>query len=312
MNTLVIKPGYKGELVAFLQESLGLVPDGIYGPKTKAAVMHFQRTHSLIEDGIVGPRTWAAMGVNPLEYFADTDTQTSATWIKQYRLPEGEYVKRETTKKWIFLHHTAGRHNPYKCIDHWANDQRGRVGTHYVIGGLASGLDLGADMTEEQMQYDGKVVQAIDDRYWGYHLGAVKSGSMHAGSLSIEICSAGSLTKADDGTFRTWYNAKVHPSQVTTLDQPYRGTLYYHKYSPKQIKSLKALLLTLRDKHGIDLRSGIVAQLHADPENPGRSFEYKEELSRGRIMGVLTHGQVRKDKSDVFPQPELIEMLLSL
>jgi len=58
--------------------------------------------------------------------------------------------------------------------------------------------------------------------------------------------------------------------------------------------------------------SGVVAQLHTDPENPHRAFEYKEELSKGRIRGVLTHGQVRKDKSDVFPQKELIEMLLSL
>jgi N-acetyl-anhydromuramyl-L-alanine amidase AmpD len=312
MKNLVIKPGYKGELVVFLQENLGIIPDGVYGPKTKAAVLGFQRANNLTTDGIVGPLTWAAMGVNPLEYFADTDTETSATWIKQHRLPEGEYVKQTTAKKWIFLHHTAGRHNPFKCIDHWAADQRGRVGTHYVIGGLNSILDLRADLTEEQFQYDGKVVQAIDDKYWGYHLGAVKSALMHRASLSIEICSAGILTKADDGTYRTWYNAKVHPSQVTVLDKPYRGSIYYHKYSPNQIKSLKALLLHLRDKHDINLNSGIIAQLNADPENAERAFEYKEEMSRGRISGVLTHGQVRKDKSDVFPQPELIEMLLSL
>lgn len=312
MSTLVIKPGYKGELVAFLQEKLGLATDGVYGPKTKAAVLDFQRRHGLVADGVVGPRTWAAMQVNPLEYFADTDTQTSASWIKQYHLPSSEFVEKETTKKWIFLHHTAGRENPYKTVDHWASDQRGRVGTHYVIGGLASKLDLGADLTEEDSKYDGKIVQAIDDKYWGYHLGAVKSSIMHSGSLSIELCSAGILTKAKDGSYRTWYNAKVHPSQVAVLNSAYRGSIYYHKYSPKQIKSLKALLMLLSDKHDIDLRSGVVAQLHADPENPSRAFEYKEELSRGRITGVLTHGQVRVDKSDVFPQVELIEMLLSL
>lgn len=312
MSTLVIKPGYKGELVAFLQEALGLVADGVYGPKTKAAVLHFQRTNNLVADGIVGPRTWAKMGINPQEFYADTDTGTSASWIKQDHLPEGEYVHQFTTKKWIFLHHTAGRSNPFKTVSHWANDNRGRIGTHYVIGGLASTLDAGADLTEKQTEHDGVVVQAIDDKYWGYHLGAVKSSAMHQQSLSIEICSAGILTKAEDGTYRTWYNAKVHPSQVAVLDQPYRGSIYYHKYSDKQIESLKALLLLLRDKHDIDLMSGVVAQLHADPENPHRAFEYKEELSKGRIRGVLTHGQVRKDKSDVFPQKELIEMLLSL
>lgn len=312
MSTLIIKPGYKGELVAFLQEILGVTADGIYGPKTKTVVIHFQKTNNLVSDGIVGPRTWSALGVNPLEYFADTDKQTSASWIKQYHLPAGEFVEKETTKKWIFLHHTAGRENPYKTVDAWATDQRGRVGTHYVIGGLASKLDLEADLTDVQAQYDGKIVQAIDDKYWGYHLGAVKSSVMHSGSLSIELCSAGILMKANDGTFRTWYNAKVHPSQVTILKSDYRGSMYYHKYSLKQIKSLKALLLLLSDKHGINLHSGIITQLHKDPKNPDRSFEYKEEFSRGRITGVLTHGQVRADKSDVFPQPELIEMLLSI
>ena len=79
---------------------------------------------------------------NPEELFADTDIATSASWIKQYPLPDGEYVKQETHKEWIFLHHTAGRYNPYKCIDHWAKDQRGRVGTHYVIGGVPHNEDL--------------------------------------------------------------------------------------------------------------------------------------------------------------------------
>lgn len=312
MNKLVIKPGYKGELVAFLQERLGIATDAVYGPKTKAAVIQFQKNNNLVADGIVGPRTWSMLGVNPLEYFADTDTQTSASWIKQYHLPRGEFIDKETTKKWIFLHHTAGRENPYKTVDQWATDQRGRVGTHYVIGGLASTLNIDADLTAEQAQYDGKIIQAIDDKYWGYHLGAIKLSVMHSGSLSIELCSAGILTKDRDGTFRTWYNAKVHPTQVAILNSAYRGSIYYHKYSPKQIKSLKALLLLLSDKHDINLHSGIIAQLHKDPKNPDRSFEYKEELSRGRITGVLTHGQVRTDKSDVFPQVELIEMLLSL
>ena len=33
------------------------------GPKTEAAVREFQRSHSLVPDGIVGPKTWAALDV---------------------------------------------------------------------------------------------------------------------------------------------------------------------------------------------------------------------------------------------------------
>lgn len=312
MRTLVIKPGYKGELVALIQERLQITIDGVYGPKTKLAITQFQKSQNLVADGIVGPRTWNALGINPLEHFADTDLQTSASWIKPYYLPKGEFVETETTKKWIFLHHTTGRENPYQVIDQWAKDQRGRIGTHYVIGGLSTSLNVNNELNREQTIYDGKIIQAIEDKYFGFHLGSVKSKQMHTGSLSIELCSGGILTKTNDGTFRTWYNAKVHPSQVATLDTPYRGSIYYHKYSDKQIKSLKALLLLLSDKHDINLQSGIVAMLQSNNSNVENAFEYKEELSKGRITGVLTHGQVRKDKSDVFPQKELIDMLLTL
>ena len=35
--------------------------DGLFGPRTRAAVMAFQSDNGLVADGVVGPRTWAAL-----------------------------------------------------------------------------------------------------------------------------------------------------------------------------------------------------------------------------------------------------------
>lgn len=49
-----------GEDVAYLQKFLGITVDGIFGPKTHAAVVAFQKKQKgIIADGVVGPITWA-------------------------------------------------------------------------------------------------------------------------------------------------------------------------------------------------------------------------------------------------------------
>lgn len=60
--------GSRGEDVENLQRALNehipspmLAVDGIFGPKTLAAVYSFQRAHKLAVDGIVGPKTWGEL-----------------------------------------------------------------------------------------------------------------------------------------------------------------------------------------------------------------------------------------------------------
>ena len=57
-----LRRGDKGELVTELQQRLGMA-DGqtLFGPTTEAAVREFQRALGMVPDGIVGPRTWAAL-----------------------------------------------------------------------------------------------------------------------------------------------------------------------------------------------------------------------------------------------------------
>lgn len=66
----LLKKGSSGASVKKLQMKLaaaGYSPgkiDGIFGSRTEAAVLAFQKNRGLVQDGIVGSRTWAALGVS--------------------------------------------------------------------------------------------------------------------------------------------------------------------------------------------------------------------------------------------------------
>ena len=66
----VLKQGSSGTLVKTMQQKLknwgyysGSV-DGVFGPKTKQAVIYFQKKNNLTADGIVGAKTLAALGMS--------------------------------------------------------------------------------------------------------------------------------------------------------------------------------------------------------------------------------------------------------
>lgn len=52
-----------GADVAWLQARLGLKPDGIFGPITRAAVEAWQAANDLVVDGVVGRGSWERMGI---------------------------------------------------------------------------------------------------------------------------------------------------------------------------------------------------------------------------------------------------------
>ncbi len=293
---MVLKYESTGELVKILQELLDIKADGIFGRGTNRAVQQFQKRNGLYPDGVVGPLTWNKLEFDPVEEDLDTDRECFENWIETYHLSEGQYIKEETSKKYIMIHHTAGRENPYNVIDHWNRDNRGRVGTNYVIGGTS---------TKGDDAYNGKVLRAIDDKYYGWHIGRGGSFYMKKHSLSIEICSAGGLKQREDGKWYTWFGEQVEDSQVYILKKPFRGYKAFQKYTKEQLKSLRALLIYLSEKHDINLKVG----MHKIREDGGDMFEWNSDIYNGRLRGLISHTNVRRDKSDVFPQLELIEMI---
>jgi hypothetical protein len=56
-----LRRGATGSFVKDLQARLGTQADGFFGPATEALARAFQRSHGLVPDGIVGPKSWAAL-----------------------------------------------------------------------------------------------------------------------------------------------------------------------------------------------------------------------------------------------------------
>jgi N-acetyl-anhydromuramyl-L-alanine amidase AmpD len=218
--------------------------------------------------------------------------------IKQIPMKETEYVREITAKNQIVLHHTAGNSSGIRTIEDWNTDKRGRIATCVVISGKNA-----------RNTTDGEICQAFSSRFWAYHLGLksdifrsrkIAFKNLEKTSIGIEICNFGYLKKDSEGKFRTYVNSIIPESDVIELEQPFKGHKYWHNYTDAQIESVRLLLNYWCDLYKIP-KKVIVQDL----------FSVSDKALKGE-SGIFTHNSYRSDKSDIYPHPKMVEMLLNL
>jgi hypothetical protein len=236
--------------------------------------------------------------------------------IKNY-LPSGEYYAGPVNKRWIFLHHTAGWDDPNGAVSTWGNDNRGAVATEFVLGGQS--------VLGNNTKHDGVLVQVFPRGGYGWHLGT-GNDAMHKQSVGIEVCCFGQLTKGGfqkyDFTLKkyvwvklkpesyyTYVGTEAHPSQIVELASPFRGFKHWHRYSDKQLQVLKEWIIYVGERDSIDVRKGIIEQIKL---NGIAAFDKVDIPLCNNTPGMWLHTNVQAGKVDLFPQPELIDMLLSI
>lgn len=307
----MIRKGDIGPEVAECQDLLNeaganpaLSVDGIFGVGTERATKEFQTSEGLIADGIIGNMTYNAL----LSAFNPAPPDDLPDWIHKDHMKAGQYIAQKTKKVGICLHHTVSNGNPHTVVYTWENDNRGTVGTEYIVGRK---LDNGAT------DYDGKVVQAFPQGYWAHHILTTRMGfsSSHnnitnASYVGIELCSWGCLEKKN-GKFYTLGGAiEIPAEEVCILDRPFRTFKYWHKYTKAQIDNLERLILWIAEREGIDIKDRSVEP----PVVNSQWFEmdwWAMQVGMGYGAGrkLTSHTSFEYGKFDVFPQPELIEMI---
>lgn len=218
--------------------------------------------------------------------------------IVSYPFPENKYFKETHKKTQVVLHHTVSGPTPDGDVSTWINSKY-RIGTCIIVA------------------RDGTPYQLFSSKYWAYHLGT-GDYEQDKRSIGIEIDNWGGLKPG--GGIKTFYRRipgfditlpfphytrpeKFYAYYGNEVDVPvqyyplgYRGYHFYEKYTDAQIKTVGELLLFWRDRYKIPLAYY------------GNMWDVTSEARWGK-PGVWSHTSFRSDKSDIHPQPELIQML---
>lgn len=241
-----LKRGSVGQEVADLQarlRELGFDAEGTFGEVTDVAVRRFQERVGLLPDGIVGPLTRAELErVEPGDPILDESEPggDGPPIDRGLRLPTGQYVGEVQVKDLVVLHHTAGA-SAQSTFRFW-RDSRKRIATAYIV------------------ERDGTVFEVFDPRFWAFHLGVVGNRNrIDQRSIGIEIASEGVLVEdgGDFFAFRSQENPRGtrFEGEVLELDEPWRGERFFAAYTRPQLDATIELVDHLCALFGIPRRT---------------------------------------------------------
>jgi len=199
------------------------------------------------------------------------------------------YKREDVNKSQIYLHHTAGGPSGEQVYQFWQSDAV-PVATSVVIS------------------RDGTIIQGFHSQYWAFHLGlsnkhfadmSVPYKNLDRTSIGIELCSYG-WAKYENGQYLNYVNGKINKADIVELETPYKGYKFWQGYTEAQIQSVCELLELWKTRYGIDIKY-----------RPEQMWSVNKKALSGE-NGLFTHNSVRGDKSDVFPDINLIKSLKTL
>lgn len=202
--------------------------DGVYGPKTEAAVKKLQTAWHLGADGEYGPKTRAALDkalkgqkppAAPVPTPTPTPTPGKVTKPPVVSKPSPNFSSREGADiDAIILHHTASNDTAGDLATLRRPNGQNSVSAHYLIG------------------KDGTIYQLVDDKMKAWHAGVSSirgdtTPSVNARSIGIEITNDGSgKTPFTEAQYKAL--EKLVPYLAKTYDVPMKNILGHRDVAP--------------------------------------------------------------------------------
>jgi len=241
-------------------------------------IVHFQASKGLTKDGRFGLMSYGKL----------YEALLSPINIPFHDYPVGQVFP----KTQIIIHHSAGWDNARGMFQDWDKDARRGVCT-------ACGIDDG-----------GRLYRGFGEEFWGHALGVeevefrkrgiknMNNLTLNRQAVQLEICSFGGLTDNGNGAYKTWAGNILPDAKADKV--PFRGYPAFERYTEKEIETLETWIVLNAMRFDIPL------------DYKGTAFWNVNDRALSGEPGVWGHCSFRQDKSDPYPQPQLISMLQNL
>ena len=216
---------------------------------------------------------------------------------KAWQLPPSTgYFQDVISKKQVVLHHTVGG-TAKSTFNYWVN-QANHVATAYLV------------------DRDGTIYEVFEPKFWAWHLGLklAQNSIANKQSIGIEIASAGPLRSGKELNARLghdkfdvnylyafdidvapfehakrYYDMNVDQAKFVGVPTPFRGYSFFDAYTELQVASVILLVNYLCEQFNIPKQ--------LIPNQNKLEFD----ISTLNFSGIITHCNVRQDKSDLSP-----------
>ena len=202
-NTVVLKKGSKSDEVKQLQERLYIIgyepgtADGIFGEKTRQAVISFQTDAGLSPDGIVGKNTWTTLRKIKIYSLKESGNKniTANFKVKEFACKDGSdtiILHEDFVQKLQQIRNHFGRpvniNSAYRTRSH--NKKEGGSSNSYHIKGRAFDLSINGVNPNEMAKYAQSIgINGIIRYYWGIHVDSrpKKYWAVNNGSSAVSV-----------------------------------------------------------------------------------------------------------------------------